>query len=55
MAPAILSLTYLMAFLDFFTQYAHPIVHSLADVPNGDDFIRGAGVADILIQSAILM
>ena len=55
MAPAILSLTYLMAFLVFFTQYAHPIVHSLADLPNSDDFIRGAGVADILIQSAILM
>ncbi|MHB8689151.1 MAG: hypothetical protein ACYDB4_18490 [Candidatus Dormibacteraceae bacterium] len=55
MAPAILSLTYLMAFLVFFTQYAHPIVQSLADLPNSDDFIRGAGVADILIQSAILM
>jgi len=55
MAPAILSLTYLMAFLVFFTQYAHPIVHSLADLSNSDDFIRGAGVADILIQSAILM
>ncbi len=55
MAPAILSLTYLMAFLVFFTQYAHPIVHSLADLPNSDDFIRGSGVADILIQSAILM
>ncbi|MGH7763878.1 MAG: hypothetical protein ACREOM_05620 [Candidatus Dormibacteraceae bacterium] len=55
MAPAILSLTYLMAFLVFFTQYAHPIVHSLADLPHSDDFIRGSGVADILIQSAILM
>lgn len=55
MAPAILSLTYLMAFLVFFTQYANPIVHSLADLVNSDDFIRGSGVADILIQSAILM
>ncbi len=55
MAPAILSLTYLMAFLVFFTQYAHPIVMSLADLPHADDFTRGAGVADILIQSAILM
>ena len=55
MAPAILSLTYLMAFLVFFTQYAHPIVKSLADLPHADDFTRGAGVADILIQSAILM
>jgi hypothetical protein len=55
MAPAILSLTYLMAFLVFFTQYAHPIVKSLADLPHADDFTRGSGVADILIQSAILM
>ncbi|HSR92110.1 MAG TPA: hypothetical protein VLK88_12455 [Gemmatimonadales bacterium] len=55
MAPAILSLTYLMAFLAFFTQYAHPIVHSLADLPFSDDFTRGMGVAGILIQSTILM
>lgn len=55
MAPAILSLTYLMAFLVFFTQYANPIVGSLADLPHADDFTRGTGVADILIQSAVLM
>lgn len=55
MVPAVLSLTYLAALFVFFTQYANPIVHSLADQPVSDDFMRGAGVAGILIHSAILM
>ncbi len=55
MVPAVLSLTYLAALLVFFSQYANPIVHSLADQPMGDDFVRGAGVAGVLIHSAILM
>ncbi len=52
--PAILSMTYLLAVLRFFTQYASPIVHSYAD-KRTSDVLQGLGVASILLQTVILM
>ncbi len=54
LVPAILSISYLLAVLRFFTQYASPIVHSYAD-KRTSDLLQGLGVASILLQTAILM
>ncbi len=52
--PAILSLTFMLSLLTFFTQYADPITHSFADKQAGDAG-QVLGIVSILLQSAILM
>lgn len=52
--PAVLSLTYVLALLMFFTQYAQPIVHSYADKVTTDS-LRGLGIYAVLVQTASFM
>lgn len=52
--PAALALTYVLALLMFFTQYAQPIVHSYADKATADS-LRGLGVYAVLVQTASFM
>lgn len=49
--PATLSLTYTLALILFFTQYAQPFVQSYADKAT-DDTLRGLGIYAILLQTA---
>jgi hypothetical protein len=67
--PALLALTYLFSVLTFFTQYAHPIVKSRADlhitqifitltplqIVTETDLSAKLGVTSILLQTAIMM
>lgn len=52
--PMILSLTFMLAVLSFFTQYADPIVTSWANQFTSEP-LRELGIASILLQAAILM
>lgn len=52
--PAVLSLAYCALLLLFFTQFAHPIVKSMADVDSGY-FPIAVGAASIILQTLILM
>ena len=52
--PMILSLTFVLALLSFFTQYADPIVTSWANQFTSEP-LRELGIASILLQAAILM
>ena len=52
--PAVLALTYVLALLMFFTQYAQPIVHSYADKVTADS-LRGLGIYAVLVQTAAFM
>jgi hypothetical protein len=52
--PMILSLTFLLAILSFFTQYADPIVTSWANQFTSEP-LRELGITSILLQAAILM
>ena len=52
--PIILSLTFILAVLSFFTQYADPIVTSWANQFTSEP-LRELGIASILLQAAILM
>lgn len=54
-APALLSLTYVLCLLTFFTQYAHPITKSYADVATDFQEVIGLGLASIVLQTVILM
>ena len=51
--PMILSLTSLLSLFTFFTQYANPIVHSIAD-KQGPAELQWLGIVSILFQTAIL-
>ena len=51
--PMILSLTSLLSLFTFFTQYANPIVHSMAD-KQGPEALQSLGIVSILFQTAIL-
>jgi len=50
--PMILSLTSLLSLFTFFTQYANPIVHSIADIQAPDE-VQSLGIVSILFQTAI--
>lgn len=52
--PAILSLTYILTLITFFTQYANPIVNSLANVRT-TEALRGFGLTGILLQTIVEM
>jgi hypothetical protein len=55
--PAILSATYVLALLAFFTQFAHPQVITWSDRDNGlasDAIDQALGISGILIQAALL-
>jgi hypothetical protein len=52
--PMILSLTFILAILSFFTQYADPIVTSWANQFTSEP-LRELGITSILLQAAILM
>lgn len=56
--PALLSASFVLALLAYFTQYAHPFVRTLAgkdDYNLAPFFNQALGVTNILIQSAFLM
>jgi hypothetical protein len=52
--PAVLSLAYCALLLLFFTQSAHPIIKSMADV-GADYFPIALGAASVILQTVILM
>ena len=56
--PALLSATFVLAILTFFTQFAHPFVRILAaqNVQDGITYFnQGLGITSILLQTALLM
>ncbi len=54
--PPLLALTYIFSVLTFFTQYAHPIVMSRADLTfNPEGLNETLGVVSITLQAAITM
>lgn len=55
--PAVLSTTWLLSVLTFFTQYGHPFVEVLASRPQPDDgsIFSVAGVLGILLQTIFLV
>ncbi len=52
--PAVLALTYVLALLMFFTQYAQPLVRSYADKATAEG-LRGLGIYAVLLQTASFM
>ena len=57
LAPMLLSLTFFLSVLTFFTQFAHPFVHlwPAGAPPQGQFFPQALGLVGILLQTALLM
>lgn len=55
--PMLLSLTFFLSVLTFFTQFAHPFVHlwPAGARPQGTFFPQALGIASIVLQTALLM
>lgn len=54
--PLVISLTFTVAVLAFFTQFAHPLVYETAAVKGRTDFgLQGLGLSSILLQCALMI